>query len=33
VNDAVAKMLADGKLNASSETWLKVTLDPTNLKD
>jgi len=33
VNDAVAEMLADGKLNASSEAWLKVTLDPANLKD
>jgi polar amino acid transport system substrate-binding protein len=26
-------MLADGKLNESSEAWLKVTLDPENLKD
>jgi polar amino acid transport system substrate-binding protein len=33
VNDAVAQMLADGKLNESSETWLNVTLDPANLKD
>lgn len=33
INDAVAKMTADGKLNASSETWLKVKLDPANLKD
>ena len=33
VNDAVAKMLADGKLNASSETWLKTPLNPDNLKD
>ena len=33
VNDAVGKMLADGKLNASSEAWLKTTLDPENLKD
>jgi polar amino acid transport system substrate-binding protein len=33
VNDAVAKMLADGKLNASSEAWLKVPLNPDNLKD
>ncbi len=33
VNDAVAEMLADGKLNASSEAWLNVTLDPANLKD
>mgnify|MGYP003467635269 CR=1 FL=1 len=33
VNDAIAKMLADGALNASSETWLKVPLNPENLKD
>ncbi len=33
INDAVAKMLADGKLNASSEAWLKVPLNPENLKD
>jgi polar amino acid transport system substrate-binding protein len=33
VNDAVAKMLADGMLNESSETWLNVTLDPENLKE
>jgi polar amino acid transport system substrate-binding protein len=33
VNDAVAQMLADGKLNESSEAWLNVTLDPANLKD
>jgi polar amino acid transport system substrate-binding protein len=33
VNDAVAKMLADGKLNESSEAWLKVPLNPENLKD
>ena len=33
VNDAVAKMLADGKLNASSEAWLKTPLNPENLKD
>jgi len=33
VNDAVAKMLADGKLNASSEEWLKTPLNPDNLKD
>jgi len=26
-------MLADGKLNASSEAWLKVPLNPENLKD
>lgn len=33
VNDAIAKMLADGKLNESSQTWLKVPLNPENLKD
>lgn len=33
VNDVVAKMLADGKLNASSEAWLKTPLNPDNLKD
>ena len=33
INDAVAKMLGDGKLNASSETWLKTPLNPDNLKD
>lgn len=33
INDAVAKMLADGKLNAASETWLKTPLNPDNLKD
>src|SRR5262245_1431082 len=33
VNDAIAKMQADGKLNESSVTWLKVQLNPDNLKD
>ena len=33
INDAVAAMLADGKLNESSEAWLKVPLNPENLKD
>ena len=33
INDAVAKMLADGKLNESSEAWLKMPLNPENLKD
>lgn len=33
VNDTVARMLADGSLSKSSETWLKVTLNPDNLKD
>jgi polar amino acid transport system substrate-binding protein len=33
VNDAIAKMLADGKLNESSQAWLKVQLNPENLKD
>jgi polar amino acid transport system substrate-binding protein len=33
INDAVAKMLTDGKLDESSKTWLKTPLDPKNLKD
>jgi polar amino acid transport system substrate-binding protein len=33
INEAVAKMLADGSLNASSEAWLKTPLNPENLKD
>ncbi len=33
INDAIAKMQVDGKLNASSETWLKTPLNPENLKD
>src|SRR6478752_3725167 len=33
VNDAIAKMQADGKLNESSQAWLKVPLNPENLKD
>ncbi len=33
INDVVAKMLADGRLNASSEAWLKTPLNPENLKD
>jgi len=33
INDAVAKMLADGRLNAASEAWLKTPLNPDNLKD
>jgi len=33
INDAVARMLADGKLNAASEAWLKTPLNPDNLKD
>jgi polar amino acid transport system substrate-binding protein len=33
VNDAVAKMLADGKLDESSKAWLKTPLNPDNLKD
>ena len=33
INDAVAKMLADGRLNTSSEAWLKTPLNPENLKD
>jgi polar amino acid transport system substrate-binding protein len=33
VDDTVAKMLADGSLNKSSEAWLKTPLNPDNLKD
>ena len=33
INDAVAKMLADGRLYTSSEAWLKTPLNPENLKD
>src|SRR5947208_5985833 len=33
VNDAVAKMLADGTLDESSKAWLKTPLKPDNLKD
>jgi len=33
INDAVAKMLSGGQLNASSEAWLKTPLNPENLKD
>jgi len=33
INDTIAKMLADGSLNASSEAWLKTPLNPENLKD
>jgi polar amino acid transport system substrate-binding protein len=33
INDAIAKMQADGKLNESSKTWLKIPLNPDNLKD
>lgn len=33
INDAVAGMLADGRLNAASEAWLKTPLNPENLKD
>lgn len=33
VNDAVAKMLADGKLDESSKAWLKTPLNPDNLRD
>jgi polar amino acid transport system substrate-binding protein len=33
IDDAVAKMLSSGKLNAASITWLKTPLDPNNLKD
>jgi polar amino acid transport system substrate-binding protein len=33
VNETVARMLADGSLSKSSETWLKVPLNPDNLKD
>ncbi|MEJ6785631.1 transporter substrate-binding domain-containing protein [Aminobacter sp. Piv2-1] len=33
INDTVSAMLADGRLNASSEAWLKTPLNPENLKD
>ncbi|MGV8936632.1 MAG: transporter substrate-binding domain-containing protein [Allorhizobium sp.] len=33
INETVAKLVADGKLSAISEMWLKVPLDPANLKD
>ncbi|AUX77334.1 transporter substrate-binding domain-containing protein [Sinorhizobium fredii] len=33
VNETVAKMLANGKLDESSQTWLKTPLNPDNLKD
>ncbi len=33
VNEAVAAMLADGSLNASSEAWLNTPLDPANLTE
>jgi polar amino acid transport system substrate-binding protein len=33
VDETVAKMLADGSLNKSSEAWLKTPLNPDNLKD
>jgi polar amino acid transport system substrate-binding protein len=33
VDAAIAQMLADGSLNASSETWLATPLNPENLKD
>jgi polar amino acid transport system substrate-binding protein len=33
VNDVVAKMIAEGKLDASAKAWLKTPLNPENLKD
>lgn len=33
VNDVVTKMIADGKLDATSKAWLKTPLNPENLKD
>ena len=33
VNDVVAKMISEGKLDASSKAWLKTPLNPENLKD
>jgi polar amino acid transport system substrate-binding protein len=33
VDEAVAAMLEDGRLNAASETWLATPLDPANLAD
>ena len=33
VDDAIAKMVSDGTLDASSKEWLKTPLNPDNLKD
>ncbi|MDO9418188.1 transporter substrate-binding domain-containing protein [Pararhizobium sp.] len=33
IDETVAKLISDGKLSAMSETWLKVPLNPDNLKD
>lgn len=33
INDTIAKMIEDGSLNTSSQNWLKVDLNPENLKD
>ena len=33
INDTIARMVEDGSLNASSQAWLKVDLNPDNLKD
>ncbi len=33
INETIAKMIEDGSLNTSSQNWLKVDLNPENLKD
>lgn len=33
IDDVVAKLVADGTLDASSQAWLKTPLNPENLKD
>ena len=33
IDEAVAKMVSDGTLDASSREWLKTPLNPDNLKD
>ena len=33
INDTIAKMVEDGSLNAASQNWLNVELNPENLKD
>lgn len=33
VDEAIAKMVSDGTLDASSKEWLKTPLNPENLKD
>jgi polar amino acid transport system substrate-binding protein len=33
IDEVIAKMVADGTLDASSKAWLKTPLNPDNLKD